>query len=104
MREWLPAGDELLKLIALHLPSPATAQSYRVDTLYAGPLDDVYASAIRECNPEGPLMLYISKMVPASDWSRDAGLGTAPALFALFQGLFVTAPASKSMLDLVFVS
>jgi len=34
-------------MIIYHLPSPAFAQKYRVDTLYEGPLDDTYATAIR---------------------------------------------------------
>ena len=44
---WLPASDALLEMIIYHLPSPAFAQKYRVDTLYEGPLDDTYATAIR---------------------------------------------------------
>jgi elongation factor 2 len=54
-------------MMIFHLPSPATAQKYRVENLYEGPLDDQYANAIRNCDPEGPLMLYVSKMIPASD-------------------------------------
>merc|ERR1711970_649610 len=30
MRKWLPAGDALLMMIAIHLPSPVTAQRYRM--------------------------------------------------------------------------
>jgi elongation factor 2 len=44
---WLPASEALLEMIIYHLPSPAFAQKYRVDTLYEGPLDDTYATAIR---------------------------------------------------------
>ncbi len=51
------------------------AQKYRVDTLYEGPLDDVYATAIRNCDPEGPLMVYISKMIPTSDKGRFFAFG-----------------------------
>jgi len=40
MRKWLPAGDALLQMITIHLPSPVTAQKYRIDMLYEGPLDD----------------------------------------------------------------
>ncbi|KIM34903.1 hypothetical protein M413DRAFT_449999, partial [Hebeloma cylindrosporum] len=46
MRKFLPAGDSLLEMIAIHLPSPATAQRYRVDNLYEGPMDDESASMI----------------------------------------------------------
>ena len=75
MRKWLPAADALLEMIVLHLPSPVKAQKYRVDTLYEGPSDDECANAIRACDPEGPLMLYISKMVPTSDKGRFYAFG-----------------------------
>ena len=34
MQSWLPAHDALLEMMIYHLPSPATAQKYRVETLY----------------------------------------------------------------------
>lgn len=40
MRTWLPAGEALLQMIAIHLPSPVTAQRYRMEILYEGPHDD----------------------------------------------------------------
>ena len=58
-----------------HLPSPAVAQKYRVENLYEGPLDDQYAAAIRNCDADGPLMLYVSKMIPASDKGRFFAFG-----------------------------
>lgn len=67
MRKFLPAGDALVEMIAIHLPSPVVAQKYRVETLYEGPLDDECAQGMRNCDPEGPLMLYVSKMVPTGD-------------------------------------
>jgi elongation factor 2 len=75
MQTWLPADVALLEMIIFHLPSPRTAQFYRVENLYEGPLDDVYAEAIRKCDPKGPLMLYISKMIPAVDKGRFFAFG-----------------------------
>ena len=75
MRKFLPAGDSLLEMIVINLPSPATAQRYRVETLYEGPLDDESAVGIRNCDPKGPLVLYVSKMVPTSDKGRFYALG-----------------------------
>ncbi|GJS11228.1 elongation factor G, III-V domain-containing protein [Tanacetum coccineum] len=69
MQTWLPA-TALLDMMILHLPSPHIAQRYHVENLYEGPLDDVYANAIRNCDLNGPLMLYVSKMIPASDHGR----------------------------------
>jgi elongation factor 2 len=75
MKKFLPAADALLEMIVLNLPSPATAQKYRIDVLYEGPLDDECATAIRNCDPEGPLMLYVSKMIPTSDKGRFYAFG-----------------------------
>ena len=30
MKKWLPAGDALLQMITMYLPSPVTSQKYRV--------------------------------------------------------------------------
>jgi len=77
MQKWLPAGDTVLEMIVLKLPSPAKAQQYRVDTLYEGPLDDKTATAIRTCDTSvgAPLCMYISKMVPTSDKGRFYAFG-----------------------------
>ena len=32
-----------------------------------GPLDDPYATSIRNCDAKGPLMVYVSKMIPSPD-------------------------------------
>lgn len=65
MQIWLPAAETLLDMIVRHLPSPRVAQKYRVENLYEGPMDDEAANAIRSCDPNGPLMMYVSKMIPA---------------------------------------
>ncbi|KAF9170993.1 Elongation factor 2 [Mortierella sp. AD010] len=75
MKKFLPAGEALLEMIVIHLPSPVTAQKYRVENLYEGPQDDECAKSIGECNPNGPLMLYVSKMVPTSDKGRFYAFG-----------------------------
>lgn len=75
MQSWLPAAEALLEMIVNHLPSPAFSQRYRVENLYAGPKDDECAKGIRECNPDGELMMYVSKMVPTSEKGRFYAFG-----------------------------
>lgn len=75
MRKWLPAGDALLQMIVIHLPSPVTAQKYRMEMLYEGPMDDAAAVAVKTCDASGVLMMYISKMVPTSDKGRFYAFG-----------------------------
>lgn len=38
-------------------------------------MDDACAIAMRNCDPKGPLMIYISKMVPAADKGRFYAFG-----------------------------
>merc|ERR1712066_52311 len=75
MQIWINAADTLLPMIVTKLPSPRAAQKYRVENLYEGPMDDEAAKAIRECKTDGPLMMYVSKMVPTSDKGRFYAFG-----------------------------
>lgn len=75
MQKWLPAAESLLEMIVTQLPSPVQAQKYRVETLYTGPLDDQTAQSIQKCDPNGPLVMYISKMIPNKDNSRFLAFG-----------------------------
>ncbi|MBP3802068.1 MAG: GTP-binding protein [Clostridia bacterium] len=75
MQKWINASDALLEMIILHLPSPKISQKYRTLYLYQGPMDDECAKAMMECNPNGPVMMFISKMVPTSDNGRFYAFG-----------------------------
>ena len=75
MSKWLPAADALLEMIVLHLPSPVEAQKYRTDLLYEGPQGDEAYNAMKKCDPNGCLMMYVSKMVPTADQSRFYAFG-----------------------------
>jgi len=75
MQHWLAASEALLEMIVVQLPSPVAAQKYRVELLYKGPLDDETATSIRNCDPNGPLVVFISKMVPTKDNSRFFAFG-----------------------------
>ena len=77
MKTWIPAGDALLDMIAEHLPSPALAQSYRVDNLYSGDLSSPEAEAVRKCDTsaDAPMSMYVSKMVPTAEKGRFVAFG-----------------------------
>merc|ERR1712232_800197 len=75
MQIWINAADTLLQMLVTKLPSPRVAQKYRVENLYEGPMDDEAANAIRACDAAGPLMMFVSKMVPTSDKGRFYAFG-----------------------------
>jgi elongation factor 2 len=75
MQKWLPANEAIMQMMIAHLPSPVTAQQYRVENLYTGPMDDVTATSIRKCDPNGPLCMFVSKMVPTPDKGRFYAFG-----------------------------
>jgi len=75
MQTWLPAAHTLMQMIINYLPSPRVAQDYRMENLYSGPLDDEAALAIKACDPKGPLMMYVSKMIPTSEKGRFYAFG-----------------------------
>merc|ERR1711988_217989 len=75
MRKWLSASDALLEMMVIHLPSPSMAQKYRAENLYEGPPDDAACTAIRNCDKDGPMMVYISKMIPPPDNARFIAFG-----------------------------
>jgi elongation factor 2 len=75
MQKWINAADTLLTMIVTHLPSPRKAQKYRAENLYSGPKDDEAYKAVVECDPKGPLMMYISKMIPTDKGGRFTAFG-----------------------------
>jgi elongation factor 2 len=74
-QKWINAAEALLEMIIMKLPSPKKAQAYRAGYLYEGPIDDVCGKAIQECNSDGPLMIFISKMVPTGESGRFYAFG-----------------------------
>jgi elongation factor 2 len=83
MRNFMPAATTLLQMIMTKLPSPQEAQRYRAKVLYPlptsrsvesedeeievtenHPSDDPVFNAIQACDPNGPCVMYVSKLVP----------------------------------------
>ena len=75
LSKWINVKDSLIPLIVNHLPSPKQAQKHRYKYLYTGDFEDETAQAIKNCDPNGPLMIYISKMVPSSNPGKFFAFG-----------------------------
>ena len=74
-QKWINAAEALLEMIIMKLPSPKKAQSYRAAMLYEGPIEDPCGQSIKNCDKDGPLMIFISKMVPTNDKGRFYAFG-----------------------------
>lgn len=81
MNKWLPASECLLNMFVTHLPSPKVAQKYRTKYLYQGDVEDEVGQDMMACNPDGHVMIYISKMIPV-----DVGSGRFYAFGRVFSG------------------
>ncbi|KAJ4731396.1 elongation factor family protein [Rhynchospora pubera] len=56
-------------MLVKHIPSAKQAASTKVEHLYTGPLDSSVGLAMKGCDPNGPLMVNITKLYPKSDCS-----------------------------------
>merc|ERR1719291_745548 len=74
-QKWINAAEALLEMIIMKLPSPKKAQQYRAAYLYEGPIDDATGQSIKNCNRDGPLAIFISKMIPTNDKGRFYAFG-----------------------------
>ena len=74
-QKWINAAEALLEMIILKLPSPVKAQKYRAAYLYEGPVTDATGQSIMKCDKDGPLCIFISKMVPTNDKGRFYAFG-----------------------------
>jgi len=74
-QKWINAAEALIEMIIMKLPSPIKAQAYRAGYLYEGPQDDAAAMSIKNCDKDGELMIFISKMIPTNDKGRFYAFG-----------------------------
>eukprot|EP01125_Pyxidicula_operculata_P002040 TRINITY_DN12001_c0_g1_i1.p1 TRINITY_DN12001_c0_g1~~TRINITY_DN12001_c0_g1_i1.p1 ORF type:complete len:811 (+),score=100.54 TRINITY_DN12001_c0_g1_i1:104-2434(+) len=61
LQRWIPIGNALGSMMIEYAPCPVESQKHRLVSLYSGPVDDDCAKAIESCDPNGPLMMFISK-------------------------------------------
>ncbi|KAI9313428.1 P-loop containing nucleoside triphosphate hydrolase protein [Dichotomocladium elegans] len=49
-------------MVVKHIPSPVKNASQKVEHIYTGPMDTEVGEAMRKCDPEGPLVIQITKL------------------------------------------
>jgi elongation factor 2 len=60
LRRDIPVHEALLDMVALHVPDPIEAQSYRVERLWRDKQDEELFNALKNCDPNGPLIMGVN--------------------------------------------
>ena len=97
MSRFLPIGDAILTgMAATQLPSPKEAQAYRAELLYTGVAStssDPHFAGVKNCDPQAPLMMYVSRLSPTVDKGRFMAFGR------VFSGTIRTGMKCRIMAD-----
>jgi len=59
---YFPIHNAILEMVIDHLPNPKEAQKYRIGKIWDGDLDSKVGKAMINCDPEGPLIICLSKV------------------------------------------
>ncbi len=58
-----PIHEVVLDMVIRHLPSPKTAQQYRIPHIWRGDMESPLGKSMIACDPNGPLALMITKII-----------------------------------------
>lgn len=73
-----PMHVVVMDMVIKHLPSPVTAQKYRMDRLWRGDLNSDIGKSILSCDPNGKLAATITKVV----YDAHAGMISTARIFS----------------------
>jgi elongation factor 2 len=59
---FFPVYHAILEMVVDHLPNPKEAQKYRIGKIWDGDLNSEIGRAMINCDPEGPLIICLSKV------------------------------------------
>lgn len=62
-------------MVTQHVPSPVEGAERMLERYYTGPLDTKVAAAMMTCNPEGPLVIHVTKLFNSTDASQFHAFG-----------------------------
>ena len=58
-----PLHATILDMVIEHVPSPLEAQKYRIPKIWHGDLESEIGRSMLECDPDGPLVIAVSKVI-----------------------------------------
>lgn len=59
---YFPIDKAILEMVVDHLPNPKEAQKYRIEKIWDGDVNSEIGNAMRKCDPNGPLVICLSKV------------------------------------------
>ena len=68
-------ADGFVDMIVEHVPSPVDGAQTKLERYYTGPLNTKVANAMSQCDPDGPLVIQITKLFNTPDASRFHSFG-----------------------------
>ncbi|GJJ77654.1 116 kDa U5 small nuclear ribonucleoprotein component [Entomortierella parvispora] len=68
-----PTG--FVDMVSQHIQSPTESAVRKVEHIYTGPMDDAAATAMKACDPKGPLMIHITKLYNSADGEKFDAFG-----------------------------
>jgi len=65
--QFFGSASGFVDMIVHHVPSPVEGAKQKLENYYTGPTDSQTAKDIAECDPDGPLVVHISKLFNTQD-------------------------------------
>lgn len=59
---YFPIHKAILEMVVDHLPNPIQAQKYKINKIYEGDINSEVGKAMINCDPNGPLIICLSKV------------------------------------------
>ncbi|KAF7117252.1 hypothetical protein CNMCM5793_006008 [Aspergillus hiratsukae] len=74
-QEFFGPATGFVDMIVQHIPSPVEGARRTLDRYYTGPLDTKVAAAMAACDPEGPLVVHVTKLFTSTDATKFHAFG-----------------------------
>ncbi|PKX90898.1 116 kDa U5 small nuclear ribonucleoprotein component [Aspergillus novofumigatus IBT 16806] len=73
--EFFGPATGFVDMIVQHIPSPVEGAQRTLDRYYTGPLDTKVAAAMAACDPDGPLVVHVTKLFISTDATKFHAFG-----------------------------
>lgn len=75
LRRFFGRASGFVDMVVQHVPSPVAGAQRKIETTYTGPLDGTLGRSLLACDPKGPLLINVSKLLPMVSHQRFYALG-----------------------------